>query len=55
MLNKEELLAGIKKNELGAEGAKVNIVNLLDCVRSLFLPSYQCDTRPELSASITQD
>ena len=49
MLNKEELLAGIKKNELGAEGAKVNLVNLLDCVRSLFLPSYQCSVTPALN------
>ena len=51
MLNKEQMLAGIKKNKLGAEGTKVNLVNLLDCVRPLCLPSYQCDTRPKLSSS----
>ena len=51
MLNKEQMLAGIKKNKLGAEGTKVNLVNLMDCVRPLCLPSYQCDTRPKLSSS----
>ena len=54
MLNKEQMLAGIKKNKLGAEGTKVNLVNLLECVRPLCLPGYQCDTRPKLSSS-TQD
>ena len=54
MLNKEQMLAGIKKNKMGAEGTKVNLVNLLECVRPLCLPGYQCDTRPKLSLS-TQD
>ena len=39
------MLSGIKKNILGA---KVNLVNLSDCVvRPLCLPSYQCDIRPD--------
>ena len=41
MLNKEQMLAGIKKNKLGAEGTKVNLVNLLECVRPLSLYVYQ--------------
>ena len=48
------MLAGIKKNKLGAEGTKVNLVNLLECVRPLCLPGYQCDTCSKLSSS-TQD
>lgn len=54
MLSKEQMLAGINKRraagkeKFNAETAKNSLVDLLDCVRPLCLPFYQCDSNPKL-------
>ena len=56
LLNKEQMLSGMKKrnNKFNAEAAKSSLVDLLECVRPLCLPTYQSGSRPKLSP-VTQD
>ena len=41
MLNKEQISSGVNKRGYTAKDAKAHLIDLLDCVRALCLPSYQ--------------
>ena len=53
MLNKEQMIAGIKKNKINFERTKNLFVDLLDNVRPVCLPEYHIDTRPKASEQDT--
>ena len=43
MLDKKQMQAGMKKHQIRADVAKAHLINLLDCVRPVCLPSYEPD------------
>ncbi len=54
MLNKEQIVACMKKQGYNAPNAKAHLADLLDNVRSVCLPDYQIDNRPKRTQQDTQ-
>ena len=47
LLTREQLEAGCKQGKMNAPSAKAHLINLLESVRPVCVPSYQEDTRPK--------
>ncbi len=47
MINKDQIMSCTKKQSYNASLAKAHLVDLLDSVRSVCLPDYQVDNRPQ--------
>ena len=47
LLNREQMLSGIKKNRVLVDPLKNYLIDLLESVRPVCLPEYQTDNRPK--------